>query len=148
MMILDWILVVLFAGIALSGFWKGAVRIVFGIGGAVSGLWLAATAGGDLAARLEPTVGIGWLALAFGWIIPIALCVAVCLFAGWGVERTLEALHLKWLNRLLGAVVAGGVGLFLLLCLIIAGVQLSPALAELCSQSYLIPRLLDLLSAN
>ncbi|MCP4899213.1 MAG: CvpA family protein [bacterium] len=147
MTLIDWILVVLWAGIALSGFWKGAVRIVFGVGGLIAGIWLASVAGSDVAARLEPSVGVEWIAVGLGWFLPVLLCVGVCLLAGWGVERTLEALHLKWLNRLLGAVIAGAAGLILLLCLIIAGMQLSPDLAELCAESYLIPRLLDMLSA-
>ena len=29
MTLIDWVLVIVWAGIALSGFWKGAVRIVF-----------------------------------------------------------------------------------------------------------------------
>ena len=45
MIFLDWVLLVLWLGITLSGFWKGAVRIVFGIGGFVVGLWLALVAG-------------------------------------------------------------------------------------------------------
>ena len=56
MTVLDWALLVVWLGITLSGFWKGAVRIVFGIGGSIAGLWLALALGGDAAALLA-----GWL---------------------------------------------------------------------------------------
>lgn len=144
MTLIDWVLVVVWAGIALSGFWKGAVRIVFGVGGAFTGLWLATATGGDIAARLEGPIGIGWLAVVLGWAIPLLLCIVLCVLAGWGVERTLEALHLKWLNRLLGAAIAAVAGVLLLLGVVVVGVKVSPALADLCAESYLISRLLEL----
>ena len=42
---LDWVLVVVWLGLTLGGFWKGAVRIIFGGGGLAAGLWLAVVAG-------------------------------------------------------------------------------------------------------
>ena len=47
MTVLDWGLLIVWLGVALCGFWKGAVRIVFGLGGAIAGIWFAAVAGAD-----------------------------------------------------------------------------------------------------
>ena len=38
MTFLDWVLVVVWAGITLGGFFKGAIRIVFGLGGVALGI--------------------------------------------------------------------------------------------------------------
>jgi uncharacterized membrane protein required for colicin V production len=147
MTLLDWILVVVLVGIALSGFWKGAVRIVFGVGGVILGLWLASVASADIAARLVLYVGIDWIASVLAWVIPVLTVVGLCVLSGWGVEKTIEAMHLKWLNRLLGAGIAGVAGLVIMLFLIATGVRLSPGFADLCSQSLLLPRLLEMLGS-
>ena len=81
---LDWVLVVVWVGVALCGFWKGAVRLVLGIGGGVAGFGLAVVAGPEIADALEPRIGVGWLAAVLGWLLPIAICVGVCVAAGWG----------------------------------------------------------------
>jgi len=139
---LDWALVVVWLGVALCGFWKGAARLVLGVGGVVAGLWLAVAVGADAELLLEGLLGAGWVAAALGRVLPAVVCVALCLAAGWGISRTLEALHLGWLNRLAGALLAGGVGLILLAVLLGAAVRTSPSLRELSGRSLLAPRLL------
>ncbi|HOC44902.1 MAG TPA: CvpA family protein [Thermoanaerobaculales bacterium] len=139
---LDWALAVVWLGIALCGFWKGAARLVLGIGGLVAGLWLAVAVGVDAAALLQGWLGPGWIAAALGRVLPAVACIALCLAAGWGISRTLEAVHLGWLNRLAGALLAGGVGLIVLAVLLGAAARTSPSLRELSGRSLLAPRLL------
>jgi uncharacterized membrane protein required for colicin V production len=141
MTLLDWALLAVWLGIALSGFWKGAVRIVFGIGGSVAGLWLALAVGGETAERLARWLGDGWTAAALGRLLPALACIALCLVAGWGIDRTLEALHLGWLNRLAGALLAGGAGLVLLAVLLGTSVRVSPSLQGAAERSLLASRL-------
>ncbi len=142
---LDWVLVVVWGGITLAGFWNGALRLVFGAGGLVSGLWLAVAAGGDVEAWLAGRLGEGWLAAGLGRLLPFLLCVALGLAAGWGLARTLKALHLGWLNRLAGAVLAGAVGVVLLGAILSTGASYSPQLAQACARSRIAPMLLRLL---
>jgi uncharacterized membrane protein required for colicin V production len=141
MTVLDWALLAVWLGIALSGFWKGAVRIVFGIGGLIAGLWLALAVGGDAAALLGRWLGAGWIAATLGRLMPAVACVALCLVAGWGIDRTLQELHLGWLNRLAGALLAAGAGLILLAVLLGSAARVSPAFREASERSWLASRL-------
>ncbi len=70
MTILDWVLVVVWAGITLGGFFKGAVRLVFTFGGLILGLWLSVVVGPDLAGVLADSVNNEWLAVALAYSIP------------------------------------------------------------------------------
>lgn len=135
MTILDWVLIVVWVGLALGGFWKGAIRIIFGGGGLVAGLWLAVVAGADAQAALEGVIGIPWLSAVLGRLLLVVLCAGLCLLAGWGIERTLTAMHLGWVNRLLGALLAGAVAAVLLGLVVVVAIQFSPELARLCRES-------------
>jgi uncharacterized membrane protein required for colicin V production len=135
MTVVDWVLIVVWLGLTLGGFWKGAVRIIFGGGGLAAGLWLAVIAGADAQAALDGVIGIPWLAAVLGRVLLVVLCTGLALLAGWGIEHTLKALHLGWVNRLLGAVLAGLVAAFLLGMMVIVAIQFSPELARLCRDS-------------
>lgn len=145
MTLLDWALLVVWLGVTLSGFWKGAVRLVFGGGGLIVGLWLAVAVGSDAAATLEPVIGVEWIAAVLGRLLPLVGCVLVGLVAGWGIERTLQALHLGWLNRLCGAGLAGTAGLLLLSVFLVTAIRLSPAFEEVAARSLLAPHLTRML---
>ena len=135
MTVVDWVLIVVWLGLALGGFWKGAVRIIFGGGGLAAGLWLAVIAGADAQAAMEGVVGIPWLAAILGRILLVVLCTGLAVLAGWGIEHTLKALHLGWVNRLLGAALAGLVAAFFLGLVVIVAIQFSPELARHCRES-------------
>ncbi len=135
MTVVDWVLLIVWTGLALGGFWKGAVRIIFAGGGLVVGLWLAAVAGDDAQAALESVLGVPWLSAILGRLLLVVLCAGLALLAGWGIEKTLTAMHLGWLNRLLGAVLAGVVAAVLLGMLVVVAVQVSPELAAMCRES-------------
>lgn len=139
---LDWIVLLVWVGIALGGFWKGAVRIVFGVGGLLIGLWLAVALGPEATGWLHGLVGAPWLAATLGYGGLVAASLGVCLLAAWGVDRTLSALRLGWLNRLAGAAVAGAAAALLLALALAAAVRVSPVCRELSQRSVLVPRLL------
>ncbi len=140
MTVLDWVLVVVWAGIALGGFFKGAVRIVFGLGGAALGIWLAVVVGPDLGVSLTGTVNSEWLVFGLAYLIPFVVVSLLCLLAGWGMEKTLEGLKLGCLNRLLGAVLAGAAAAAVLAVLLVSAVRLSPELAAFEERSALLTR--------
>ncbi len=144
---LDAVLGVVWLGATLSGFWKGAVRLVFSLGGLVGGLWLASVIGPDLVGRLEPAVGVEPVALALAYLIPIVVCLLLAFVAGWGLERTCEALRLGWLNRLGGAALAGLAAAVLLGVLVTAAAGVSPEFAEVAAGSTVAGFLLRLLSS-
>jgi uncharacterized membrane protein required for colicin V production len=135
MTVLDWVLIVVWLGLALGGFWKGAVRIIFAGGGLLAGLWLAVVAGADAQSVLQEVVTIPWLAAVLARLLLVLLCAGLCLLAGWGIERTLTAFRLGWLNRLLGAALAAAVAALVLGFVVIVAIRFSPELAELCANS-------------
>ncbi len=143
MTVLDWAFVVIFAGITLSGFWKGAVRIVFGLGGLVAGIWLAAVAGAEAQTVVAGVVGVDWLAAVLARLLLVLACLTLCLVAGWGIEKTLEALHMGWLNRLAGALLAGVVGVVLLAVIVGVAARVSPDWDEWTEDSVLTDSLED-----
>jgi uncharacterized membrane protein required for colicin V production len=145
MTLLDWALLLVWLGVTLSGFWKGAVRLVFGGGGLIVGVWLALAAGGDAAAAVENLIGIDWLAGVLGRLLLVLVCVLVGLLAGWGIEKTLKELHLGWLNRLSGAALAAVVGMLLLSVFLVTAIGFSPTFRELANESLLAPRLMEFL---
>lgn len=138
---LDWVLLILWAGIAASGFWKGAVRLVFGLGGLAAGIWISAHIGGELGARFGDAIQPQWLATTCAYLLPVLLAALIFTLAGWGIERTLKALHLGWANRLMGATLAGSAGAVLLGILLVLSLGLSPEWRELCSRSLFYPYL-------
>jgi uncharacterized membrane protein required for colicin V production len=135
---LDWVLVVVWAGITLGGFFKGAIRIVFGLGGVALGLWLSVVTGPDLAKSLTGLVNSEWLVLGLAHLLPLIVVVLLCLLAGWGMEKTLEALKLGCVNRLLGAALAGTAAGVVLAVLLVTAVRLSPELAAIEERSVLL----------
>lgn len=144
MTLLDWGLLVLWLGIALSGSWKGVVRIVFVSAGAIVGGWLAVVMGPGLAPRIGGVVPLPWLAALLARLLPLVGCLALCLVAAWGVHRSLEACSLGWLNRVLGALLTGAVGGLVLGLLVASAAELSPAWREACERSLLAPHVIGL----
>lgn len=140
MTFLDWVLVVVWAGITLGGFFKGAIRIVFGLGGLVLGLWLSVVVGPDLAISLTGLVNSEWLTLGMAYLLPVIVVSLLCLLAGWGMEKTLEAFKLGCINRLLGAALAGAAAAAVLAMLLVTAVRLSPELAAIEERSVLLAR--------
>jgi uncharacterized membrane protein required for colicin V production len=140
MTVLDLVLVVVWTGITLGGFFKGAVRLVFTFGGLILGLWLSIVVGPDLVGVMADVVKNEWLAVLLAYSIPLVVVALLCLIAGWGMERTLEGLKLGCLNRLLGAALAGAVAAAVLAVLLVMAVRLSPELAEFQQRSILLAR--------
>jgi uncharacterized membrane protein required for colicin V production len=135
MTVLDWVLIVLWVGLTLGGFWKGAVRLIFGGGGLVAGVWLAVVAGADAQSALEGVIGAGWIAAVLGRLLLVLLCTGLSLLAGWGIEHTLTSLNLGSVNRLFGACLAGVVAAVFLGVVVVVAIQFSPDLARVCGES-------------
>ena len=147
MTLLDWVLLIVWLGLTLGGFWKGAVRLIFGGGGLVAGVWLAVVAGDDSQGDFVFFLGIPWLSAVLGRLLLVLLCGGLALLAGWGIEHTLTAMRLGWLNRLLGAALAGAVAAILLGFVVVVAIQFSPELAALCRESQVAQYLLWLSEA-
>jgi uncharacterized membrane protein required for colicin V production len=145
MTLLDWAILIVAAGLTLSGFWKGAVKIVFGIGGFVAGVWLALVAGSGLEQAFTALMPPGWIAIVLARLLPLVVCVSLCWLAGWGLEKTLKALRLGWLNHVAGAALAGFVGLLVLAVVVVVGSRYSPAFARLSQRSLLPGQLVGML---
>jgi membrane protein required for colicin V production len=150
MTVLDWVLLCTVLGIALGGFWKGAVRLVFGIGGLLAGLWLAVTAGDPVALALVELlpVSVSWIGTVVGPILLFAVGAGVFFIAGWGIDRTLEGLRLGWLNRAAGALVAFVVGTLMIGVLMVMAARSSPSFAAQCRRSVIVSSVFDLVSRS
>ena len=140
MTILDWVLVVVWAGITMGGFFKGAVKIVFSFGGLVLGLWLSVVVGPELRNVMAGSIDSQWLAVALAYAIPMVIVTGLCLLAGWGMEKSLEELKLGCVNRLFGAALAGFAAAAVLAVLLVTAVRLSPEIAELQQRSILLAK--------
>jgi uncharacterized membrane protein required for colicin V production len=145
---LDWVLVAVWAGITLAGFFKGAIRIVFGLGGFALGVWLAMVTGPELVPLVADAVPPTWLAVAIAHVLPWLVVTVLCAVAGWGMEKTLEALKLGCLNRLLGAAIAGAAAAVVLALLLLTAVQLSPPLAAVGRRSVVLEQVRDVVGGG
>ena len=76
MTILDIVLVVVWAGITLGGFFKGAIRIIFGLGGVALGIWLSVVVAPDLALSLTGLVNSEWLTLILAYLVPLVVVMS------------------------------------------------------------------------
>jgi len=151
MTLLDWSILVVWLGVALCGFWKGAVRIVFGVGGVVAGVALAVVAGETAAASLVALIGNQMVADVVARVAVFLCCMTLMVAAGWGLEKTLESLRLGWLNRAFGAALAGSVAVVVMAVLLILAARSSPTWAELCDRALLVPlffRVVELVSSR
>lgn len=147
MIFLDWILLVLWLGLTLAGFWKGALRLVLGLGGLVAGVWLGSLLGGEVAAWLEPSLGHPWLAALLGRAVVLVGCVVIGLLAAWGLDRTLRAIGLGWLNRLAGALLTGTVTAVALGAFLMTAARLVPGLDSAIEGSVIAGLLMRVVSA-
>jgi membrane protein required for colicin V production len=146
MTILDWVLVVVWLGLTLAGFWKGAIRIVFGCGGLVLGIWLAVVVGDELVILVSRSVDQAMLAAGLAYLLPVVVVSGLCLLAGWGMEKTLEALKLGCLNRLLGALLVGTAAACMLAVLLVSAVRISPEVAAIEERSVLLAKVRSVLA--
>ncbi len=100
------ILVVALAS-ALAGVFWGAVRMLSGIA-AVAAAFVAGRWAGPPAAALLAGHGMSASGARLAGVAVVAVAAAVLvLVAGRGLRRGLEALHLRWLDRLGGGLLAG-----------------------------------------
>ena len=138
MTILDWVLVVVWAGITLAGFFKGAIRLVFGLGGLALGVWLSVVTGAEVAEMIAAYVPQHVIAVVLGYLVPWLVVGLLCAAAGWGMERALDALKLGCVNRLLGAALAGAAAAVVLGLLLLTAVRVSPEVAAVEHRSLLL----------
>jgi uncharacterized membrane protein required for colicin V production len=107
----------------------------------VAGIWLAAMAGADAQALVAGVIGVDWMAAVLARLGLVLTCLLLCLIAGWGIERTLEGLHMGWLNRMAGALLAGVVGIILLSLVVGVADRLAPQWDDWTEQSLLTDQL-------
>lgn len=116
---MDVLILLLVCGCAAVGLFWGAVRmasyVVAAIAAFAAGRWAGPAAAELIAGGTTPSMGTEVLATA-----GVALIAAVVVvLAGLGLRRALAALHLSWLDRLVGLLVGGG-GAALVLALLLA----------------------------
>lgn len=101
---IDWVIVVIVAGSALLGVFRGLVREVFSVVGWVVGILLAWRFAAPLGDMLPADVA--WPALRTGLAAAVLIVISVfgAAAAGWGLRKIVTAAHLSGTDRTLGAV--------------------------------------------
>ncbi|MFI5142813.1 MAG: CvpA family protein [Thermoanaerobaculales bacterium] len=116
---MDLFILLLVCGCAALGLFWGAVRIASYVVAAVAafaaGRWAGPAAAELIAGGTAPSVGTQVLATGGVALLAAALVVLAAL----GLRRALHALHLSWLDRLVGLLIGGG-GAALVLALLLA----------------------------
>ncbi len=101
---IDWIIVIILGLGALSGLRKGFIRQIASLAGLIGGLFVARAVYAQVGERMADTAGISVpfaqvLSFFLIWlIIPIILSIVASL-----LTRMTEAVHLGFMNRMLGA---------------------------------------------
>lgn len=123
---------VLLLAFVLRGFLRGTIAQVFALSGLLIGIWAASW--------VSQWVGAHWHdarpALLYGvlrWVVAVLAGMAVAsLFQWWG-EQVAKATHegpFGWIDRVVGGLVGGVIGLTLIALLVLAAVQ-APFLGSL-----------------
>ncbi len=115
---MDAVILIVVCGCAAVGLFWGAVRIASYVAAAVAaiaaGRWAGPAAADLISGGAPPSLGTRVLGTA-----GVALLAsAMVMLAGVGLRRALAALRLRWLDRLVGMLVAGG-GAALVLALLL-----------------------------
>ncbi|HEV2618992.1 MAG TPA: CvpA family protein [Acidobacteriaceae bacterium] len=102
---LDWVLLAVLLFSVAAGFRRGLVRTVLGLAGYVGGFMLASWKYGEVGDWL---VGAGWIkspatARVVAYLLIVVLVVMAAELVARMVHRTLRAVGLSLINRLLGA---------------------------------------------
>jgi membrane protein required for colicin V production len=110
---LDWLVVIVVAGFALRGLFRGTIGQVFGLLGLIAGLYTAAWIGQWVGHHWNSArpAAVFWL---LRWLVAILGGLAVASLFEWMSHLAREAIHetpAKWLDRLGGLVVGTALGL-------------------------------------
>ncbi|MCX7894810.1 MAG: CvpA family protein [Thermoanaerobaculum sp.] len=107
---MDWVLVAVALGCAILGAFWGLVRMLALALAGASALLLGRLAGPPLAHWAFGTPPTGWTTILASLLSGLVV-FALVLLAGLGLRKLLDRLHLTFLDRLLGALTAGGLAL-------------------------------------
>jgi membrane protein required for colicin V production len=148
MNILDIIVLIVLILLVLRGIWKGFVRQIIGIAGAVAAFIIAIKFSGILAAKyltgFQPTTGyiIAFLGIFLACIIVASLLAAL-------IGKFMSAVGLGYLNRIGGGLLGGAKACFIIAAVVLILVAYLPPKSNLLEESrtlkYILP-MTDLLS--
>src|ERR1700690_4263128 len=100
----DWIIMAILAASVLGGLVQGFLRSVFGLGGLLLGLVLAAWNYARVGAFLLPVIHNEKIANAIGFLLMALLVMVVATLVGGFLSKTIHKMGLGCLDRLAGAV--------------------------------------------
>ncbi len=143
--VVDGIAALLILGSAVSGLFKGAIRILGAIAGVVAAIILGWRFTPVLAGLLIPRIG----SVFFGKLLAfLAIFIAVMIVAALVVfllNKLFDAILLGWVNKLVGFVLGLVIGTFVVCVIIWVSLQLYPELADLYTNTRLVRLLAALL---
>ncbi|MBW1925794.1 MAG: CvpA family protein [Deltaproteobacteria bacterium] len=121
--------------------WTGFSRSVASLLGMILGFWVAVHRFSSISFRLSPWIQDEmWRSLVSFMLIFFLVYLIFCI-AGIIVQRTLKALQLGWIDRLLGVVVGLAKGLVLAIAIVFMLTIFLPPNSQVLKKSYLYPTL-------
>jgi membrane protein required for colicin V production len=134
MNILDIVIIAVVALLVLRGFWKGLIRQILGIAGAIAAFIVAIKFSGTMAAKFltgfQPTTGyiVMFLAIFVACMIVVSLLAAL-------IGKLMSAVGLGFFNRLSGAILGGAKGYFIVAAVVLVLVAFLPPKSGLLTES-------------
>jgi membrane protein required for colicin V production len=125
MNLLDIVIIIVVVLLVFRGLWKGLVRQVLGIIGAVVAFIIAVKFSGLLAAKylagFQPSIGhiIMFLGIFLGCMVAVSLLAAL-------IGKFTTAVGLGWLNRLTGGLLGGAKGYFVMASVVVMLIAFLP----------------------
>ncbi|MCX8125748.1 MAG: CvpA family protein [Dehalococcoidia bacterium] len=137
----DIVIIVVVIGFAISGLSQGAVRTVVGLIGLVAGIVVAGQLYRELSVWLFGSPQ-EWGPIV-AWLVIFAAVNIVAAIIGWVLARLVKMTLLGWVDKLLGLVIGGVVGLLTCAALLAVVMKYLPASDSVIAGSTLAAFLLD-----
>ena len=100
---LDWLLVVIVVVSTAAAFQKGIIRVLLSLGGLIAGIIIASWNYETVAGSLQRTISDWVLCEAIAFLIILALVSVLFSFVAKAISKTVKAIGLGFVDRLLGA---------------------------------------------
>ena len=113
----DWVVVTLLLGSMLLGLWRGLVYEVLSVLGWIAAFVLAPWFAADVGALLPMGDSAQALRSAAGFVVVFVGVLFVAGFVAWGIKKLVEAVGLRPIDRVLGALFGAARGVVLVLAM-------------------------------
>jgi membrane protein required for colicin V production len=111
--VFDWFLLLIVVVSTIAAFQKGIIRVLLSLGGLIAGIMIASWNYETLAVSLERSIHNLGLAEVIAFLVILALVLVLFSFVARALSKTIQAIGLGFVDRLLGAAFGFARGLLL-----------------------------------